>query len=207
MKTFYLLVALALFAIATPHASGAVVITATQAGGDVVFNGAGTFDLSALTFFSNEGGVSSSFLGIPPVALVGPVLTIEEIFAPGAPRFDFYSGLLVAPSGIGSQAAFVEANDGSGDLFGVHSLTFPGDVNVPIIIVPESYKSGTDLTGTGIFFNQTFDTLGITPGSYTWSWGSGENFDSLTLNVIPEPSAAGLVFVATILILSIRQHR
>lgn len=161
MKPFCLSVVLAFFAIATPHASGAVVITATQTGGNVVFNGAGSFDLSTLTFFSNEGGVSSSFLGIPPAVLVGPVLTIEEIFAPGAPRFDLYSGLLVTPSGIGSQTAFVEADDGSGDLFGIQSLAFSGGVNVPIIIVPESYLSGTELSGTSVFFNQTFDTLGI----------------------------------------------
>jgi hypothetical protein len=35
-------------------------------------------------------------------------------------------------------------------------------------------------------------SLGLTVGSYVWSWG-GSNPDSLTLNIVPEPTTALLL--------------
>jgi len=34
----------------------------------------------------------------------------------------------------------------------------------------------------------TFASMGLTPGSYTWSWGSGLNADSFTLNIVATPA-------------------
>jgi hypothetical protein len=35
------------------------------------------------------------------------------------------------------------------------------------------------------FTGQTFINLGVTPGTYTYTWGTGLNADSMTLQVGP----------------------
>jgi hypothetical protein len=83
-----------------------------------------------------------------------------------------------------------------GDLFGV----FGGDVAVGF-----GYQSGAALSGSATYDNATFASLGLMPGSYVYTWGSGANADSLTINIeaVPELSTwammalgfAGLGFV------------
>jgi hypothetical protein len=51
-----------------------------------------------------------------------------------------------------------------------------------------------------IFNNSTFASLGLNPGIYTWTWGTGVHADSFTINIgglisVPEPSS--LVLLAT----------
>jgi len=43
------------------------------------------------------------------------------------------------------------------------------------LFVPVGYVSGNPLTDSMIFNNATFASLGVTPGTYVWSWGDGAN--------------------------------
>jgi hypothetical protein len=46
------------------------------------------------------------------------------------------------------------------------------------------------------FDNQTFDTMGLRPGFYAWTWGTGVQ-DSLNLNIaVPEPGSTLLLLGA-----------
>lgn len=48
----------------------------------------------------------------------------------------------------------------------------------------------------------------MTPGTYTYMWGSGTDADSLTLNVgVPEPETAALFGTGLLGLLLIRRHR
>ena len=55
------------------------------------------------------------------------------------------------------------------------------------------------MTGRG----GSFASLGLTPGIYTWNWGSGANADSLTINIgtaippgaVPEPSTWAMLIL------------
>jgi hypothetical protein len=69
-------------------------------------------------------------------------------------------------------------------------------VQAPTLFVPTGYVSGTALSATDTYSGQTFVSLGLTPGTYTWTWGTGANADSFKVQIgpaataVPEPSTA-----------------
>ncbi len=153
---------------------GTGIVNATEIGGNVVFAGGGTFNLTDLTlqsgFALTGAGIlpSSSFLavGANPNTLL-PIDVYRSIVSPGA-------------FGAGGSTS---ANLGLGDRFGVVGI-FSGSE----LFVPDGYISGTLLSASNTYSGMTFASLGLTPGSYTWSWGSGANADSFILNIGGAPA-------------------
>ena len=93
-----------------------------------------------------------------------------------------YTGL-TGPSSFGS-GSFEDANSGSGSLVGVAGSLAP----FPILGVPVGYVSGSSLrTSTDTWDDATFASLGVTPGLYTWTWGSRKDADSFRLIVAGRP--------------------
>jgi hypothetical protein len=91
------------------------------------------------------------------------------------------------PSSFGSGGR-TEASGSSGDLVGV-DLSFFGQ---NALFVPQDYVSGSPLSDTAAYNNQTFTSIGATPGVYEWTWGTGAN-QNFTLDIsvtpaVPEPS-------------------
>jgi hypothetical protein len=87
----------------------------------------------------------------------------------------------------------IPADSGSGDLVGIDSAG-------GTLFVPPNYTSGSSLMDTATYLNQTFSSLGVTPGTYVWTWGSGAHADSFTLDIeapaaIPEPASLTLLAV------------
>jgi hypothetical protein len=58
------------------------------------------------------------------------------------------------------------------------------------IIVPQAYLSGNALSDSSTYNNATFATLGVTPGTYEWTWGTGAN-QNFTLRIGPTVPDAG----------------
>lgn len=88
------------------------------------------------------------------------------------------------------------ASSGKGDFFGI-----TGDE----LRLPVGYVSGSALSDSATYDNQSFASLGLTPGSYTWGWGTGPNADSFTVKIeasaaVPEPSSLALLATALIAI-------
>src|SRR6266576_2878742 len=46
------------------------------------------------------------------------------------------------------------------------------------------YVSGTALSDSATYNNATFASLGVTPGTYVWTWGAGAN-QNFTLQIGP----------------------
>jgi hypothetical protein len=49
------------------------------------------------------------------------------------------------------------------------------------LVVPSGYTTGTIISSTQTFTGQTFSSLGLTQGTYVYSWGSGANADSINV--------------------------
>jgi len=59
--------------------------------------------------------------------------------------------------------------------------------------VPQGYVSGNALTDSMTFNNATLASLGVTPGTYVWSWGSGLANQDFTLQIGAVPDDGSTV--------------
>lgn len=174
-------------------ANAAVTVTATQVGPNVVFSGSGVFNLSALI-----GPVFTTNIA-PSIYPLLPTLVISDFSAPvGIYEAETVGG----PSSYGAGPFSPQLADSrSGDSFGF-TQTPDSELHLNFYL-PEGYVSNSPLSGTMTFNNETFATLGLTEGTYTWTWSTNANNDSMTLNVIPEPASSllgALTFVAVSLV-------
>jgi hypothetical protein len=48
-------------------------------------------------------------------------------------------------------------------------------------LVPQGYVSGTVISGSMTYDSQTIAGMGLTSGTYTWSWGTGGDTSTLTM--------------------------
>jgi len=139
----------------------AYTVTLEQMGADVVANGSGAINLTGLAFFG-----PGSFFITTLVPSLGRIST-------GPP-----------PSGLGSVDVYRvfsgPANFGSG---GQHNATeslssgnFVGiQASVDELFVPHGYISNSALSSSATWTGATFASLGVTPGTFVWTWGTGAN--------------------------------
>ena len=159
-------------------------ITMEQIGSNVVANGSGPINLTGLTF---QGSVSTNGVGVLP--LFGIIFTGPT----GSVNVSQYAGF-TGPTSFGSGFP-LKANTGSGDFVGMRG-------GLGNLFVPQGYVSGAALSDSMTYTGQTFSTLGVTPGTYVWTWGTGAN-QNFTLQiptaVVPDSgSTIGLLFLSLI---------
>jgi hypothetical protein len=78
----------------------------------------------------------------------------------------------IYPTSFGS--GYTAPTSFTGDAFGIQNGSLGKD-----IIVPIGYTSGSPLSGTATFANKTISSMGLTPGTYLYDWGS----DSIRLQI------------------------
>jgi len=160
--------------------SAAVTMTGVESGGDVVFTGGGTLNVDALTLDGSLGGFA--FVRPTPSALVVGTGTYVS----------YTSASITVPDPLGPGTTAFNPVTFPGDDFGVINGV-GGDA---FILVPNGYTSGASLSGSMTLVGTDFATVGLTPGTYTWSWGTGPTADSFTVIIAPEPSGSLLALIA-----------
>jgi hypothetical protein len=173
-----LTVILSVLATTAATARGGYIVNVSQVGPDVVATGSGSLNLTALAF---------TFTGVPTNALVSAQAVLEVGTAPMGSLYLGISG----PSEFGTDGNLEFSTSRSGDFTGISGL----DAGV---VVPSTYVSGDALSGSATWANSTFSSLGLTPGAYTWTWGTGATADSFVLNInapttTPEPASLTLL--------------
>src|SRR5439155_14422727 len=85
------------------------------------------------------------------------------------------------------------ANSGTGDLVGIlRSIRLQGS---RVLTVPRGYVSGTALSDSAIYSDASLATLGVTPGTYVWKWGTGAN-QNFTLQIkTPGPASTSIWYL------------
>jgi hypothetical protein len=187
-KRFALLTATCLAAaggagLLAPPARAEFIISIQQSGPNVVVTGSGTINTTDLYHLSSssQSAIIAPYIGY---VAVGPSSGVSDdpYIAVGGTAPVFGTGGYSFPS------------SGSGDIAGFG----PGGAGSSDIFVPLGYVSGAALSDTTTYSSATFASLGLTPGTYTDSWGSGAGADSIVLQVgasspVPEPSGALLL--------------
>jgi hypothetical protein len=185
------------FAIASSPGSPArasFIVNVVESGGNVVASGSGTL---------NTTDLAGPGIGTAGAELNGAIS--YALFGPSSPvTINYYSGVS-GPIAFGTTNGTFLADIGNGDLVGVTgSLSF--------LWVPQDYVSGSLLNSSDTWSGQTFATLGLTPGTYTWTWGTGADADFFTMNIVgsssvPEPAGIALFGMGSLAILGCAQRR
>jgi hypothetical protein len=176
------------YGLSAQPAQAGYVVDLTQQGANVVETGNGSLDLTALTFLTTNsppaGGEQARINASFGLVVLGPTSPTS---------INVYKGL-TGPSSFGSGSSFENANSGlGGSPVGVAGSLIAG---TPILGVPVGYVSGASLgTSTNTWDDATFASLGVTRGTYTWTWGSGKDADSFRLIVVPEPATWAMLLI------------
>lgn len=144
--------------------SSGFTVTIKEVGLDVVWSGSGSFNLTDLTLVSNQN-IGPGYAANQAIWIAGPSSIVDQ-----------YGGAsLTYPTSFGSGGVGASSSDGSA--FGI----LPGGASGRILSVPSGYVSGTNISGSSTYTNQTIVGMGLTPGTYVWNWGSGVNADTMTM--------------------------
>ena len=141
----------------------AYTVTLEQIGSNVVANGSGAINLTGLSFLAS--GTQGGGILQPPIGAI----TTGTTDSANVTIFSGFSG----PTSFGSGNGDI-ASSGSGDRVGIVGLF--GQLSVP-----DGYVSGAALLSSATWNNATFASLGVTPGTYVWSWGTGLPNQNFTL--------------------------
>jgi PEP-CTERM motif len=178
-----------LLSLGSPTHAG-FVVNVTESGGNVVATGSGTLDTADLSIYFYGGGPLSSYIN--PVA--------GQLYVGGGTYDDYYG--ISGPSSFG-QGGFHPASSDTGDSV--------GEIAGYYLVVPQGYVSGSMLNDTATWSGQTFSSLGLTPGTYSWTWGTGANADSFTMNIgvssVPEPGSLMMLGTGSLAILGFARRR
>jgi hypothetical protein len=171
--------------LALPTQAG-YVVTLQEVGSDVLATGSGPIDLTGLSFLPLLG--SSPFIN----PLVAGIATGMSAPADGYQGFFFTGPASFGPGRPPPARSLIAADSGSGDIVGNSVGITTGERPVEFLVVPSGYVSDNPLSDTATYLDQSFASLGVTPGTYEWTWGTGVN-QNFTLvigtSAVPEPSS------------------
>jgi hypothetical protein len=154
----------------------------------VLLSGSGSFDPTGYTEIqtpTENPQTGGAFVPNVSIAIVG------------TEYMDFFdvSPIATGPSNFGSGSGKF-ATSGTGVAFGF-------DFDFGAIFVPQDYVANSYITGTGFYEDESFASLGVTPGTYKWELSDGQ---TVTLTVVPEPTSIGLS-IALLAVTLVRRRR
>jgi len=180
----------------SPVSRAAITIHMAEVGSDVVATLSGA--INSLPGAPTGSGGLGSYNGLRPS---GPTMSFAFTQVPGVfpvVQVNYYTATAY-PSNLGSSSTtLLQANSSTAST----TMMFR-NLTSSNIMIDQSYVLGTAVTGSLTWNNKTFSSLGVATGSYVWGWSS----DSITLNVVPEPSSLSLLVVGLGGLIALRRAR
>jgi PKD repeat protein len=140
----------------------------------VVISGGGSLNLDAWAperqNTSATPSIAPETAGVIVGGAAGAGFGVDQVQSPSD-----YNGPPSFGGGTGMNAVQARGEDLP---FGIN-----GDPSDPSLLVPPGYVSGDPLVGQATYNGETFESLGMTEGTYEWTWGSDSTADSFTLIV------------------------
>jgi hypothetical protein len=162
---------------ATAAANASVyTVTMQQVGFDVFATGSGRFDLTALSQISG------------PLAQSAGVAPLFANLHLSSGSFIIYSGIS-GPTSFGPGNTFTDTSSAFG--FPVGVIGSLGELHLPTGYISNLLLPASSDT----FANMTLASLGVIPGDYVWTWGSGTDQGTFELDIVgsvPLPAALPL---------------
>jgi hypothetical protein len=152
------------------YATAAITVTIQDSGTNLVVASSGTLNSGVCT--SIPTGFTSNFNGIDP--------SVSNLaFGAVSSAQDQCAGTTITPTtgfGTGGQLS-ATANTGV-------SYYFRPDIG---FWGPSGWNSGTAMTASMTFPNTSLAGMGITPGTYVYTFSNGATTDTLTINAVAPP--------------------
>jgi hypothetical protein len=159
-KILLALTAVAALSVTYP-ARATFMATIEQVGTNVVVTGNGTINFTGLMQLDGGGFIAGMIPNAGVLALASG--DVKSFTGVSGPSFGSGEDTLADSSG--------------GDAVGI----FGGVFGSGTVIVPRGYVSGDPLLAQSTYSNANFASLGITPGTYIYTWGTGADADRFTL--------------------------
>ena len=165
----------------TSHSNAGVIISVVESGTNVVSTASGSINMTGLSVFNSSGAAAQ----IRPDTSGGErgSISVGDLAPDSALQYQVSGPLTFGPGTLGFLA-----NSFGGDFVGIRAVSTTG----ALLQLPSLYNSGDSINGTATFNSQSFASLGVTTGTYNYTWGSGPDADFLTINIgaapVPEPS-------------------
>jgi hypothetical protein len=153
-------------------ARGDFIIEVSQEGHRVHATGYGHLNTTALGSPKTVDKVEPAVDPSMGLVNIGPARNVDIYF------------LSLAPVRFGTGSSTLAHSSGGREPVGIGGfLHVNPETTLPGLIVPHGYVSGRPLFARATWDDTTIEELGMAPGVYTWTWGSGKNEDHLILVV------------------------
>lgn len=156
------------------QSNAAVTIDIKEVGNDVVVSGSGSIDSFNTLLITNQNYSLDTAIIYPYQALIvsngftGKLYT-ASVDSARPNNFGILQGSATAPT---FSSGYFGISGGAG-------MDLPGE-----FVLPLDYEQGDPISFEMIFVDRTLRDLGMDIGSYKWAWGSEQDGDKITLNVI-----------------------
>ncbi len=162
----------------TTQAIAGVTVTIEEVGNDVVMTGAGTLDLTLWMYYLQ--GAGNTVIEASNGITLGSPADMDIYYQPIG---------LTGASNLGPLDSPQYPDATSGDFLG---LWWEAD----FLFAPLGYESGAELTGSAHYEDESFQSIGLTEGVYTWMWDTTTGTDFFTVHVVPAPGVLALLGIA-----------